>query len=121
MPTLRFDMREGVLTVYLAKVRILDDTTTHEIGEQLMGLVDQAEVDGMRIVVDCHGVQFMSSAMIGRLLLLHKSAKQRHVPLTFSKISPAVMKVFRVTRLDKVFQCEAEETACGADPVSAAG
>ena len=51
----------------------------------------------------------MSSAMIGKLVLLNKKAKTDNVALKFCAISANVLEVFKITRLNKVFEIYADE------------
>ncbi len=59
---------------------------------------------GKRLVVDFDGVPWMTSALIGQLVLLNKFAKMNDVVLRLANVSKNVMEVFRITRLNKVFQ-----------------
>ena len=113
MPALTLKETGDSLCVSLSVAKMLDDATTQEIGEELMGLVDRAKNDDRKMVVDLQSVQFISSAMIGKLILLNKAAKTGQVVLKFRNVLPDVMKVFRVMRLDKVLQFEAEESSVG--------
>ncbi len=62
------------------------------------------ELTAKRLLVDFRGVQFMSSAMIGKLVLLNKAAKQQSLDLRFANISPNVLEVFKITRLHELFR-----------------
>ena len=56
------------------------------------------------MLLNFQGVQFMSSAMIGMLVLLNKKAKSAGIALCFCCISPNVLEVFKISRLDKIFR-----------------
>jgi anti-sigma B factor antagonist len=61
------------------------------------------------MLLNFQGVQFMSSAMIGKLVLLNKKSKAAGLTLKFCAISPNVLEVFKITRLNKVFDIQADE------------
>ena len=54
-----------------------------------------------KMVLNFQGVQFMSSAMIGKLVLLNKKCKASEVALKLCQISPNVLEVFKITRLNQ--------------------
>ncbi len=68
---------------------------------ELVAMADQG-----KMVVDFSGVSFMSSAMIGKLVLLHKRCKSAEIKMKVCQISDNVMEVFKITRLHKVFDIQ---------------
>lgn len=92
---------QGVLVVGFTDAKILDEAKIQQIGKELMELVPQAT--NSKLVLDFSGVSFMSSAMIGKLVLLHKKCKSSDVTMKVCNISDNVMEVFKITRLHKVF------------------
>ena len=107
MAALHFEEKDDTLVVCITDAKILDETTIHEISQGLMECVERAASVGKRMAVDFRNVQFISSAMIGRLLLLNKAVRAAQTELWLCNVSPNVMQVFRVTRLDKVFRFRA--------------
>ncbi len=95
---------EGVLVVSFTDAKILDEAKIAQIGKELMELVSMA--DQGKMVVDFSGVSFMSSAMIGKLVLLHKRCKSAEIKMKVCQISDNVMEVFKITRLHKVFDIQ---------------
>jgi hypothetical protein len=65
-------------------------------------MAQAAEAPSKKLVLNFKGVQFMSSAMIGKLVLLNKKAKADEIHLKLCDISPNVLEVFKITRLNKV-------------------
>lgn len=51
----------------------------------------------------------MSSAIIGALVLIHKSAKECRVDFRIFNVSPNMMEIFRITRLTRVFRFGADD------------
>lgn len=54
-----------------------------------------------RVVVDLEPVSFMDSSGLGAMVAARKLVADRE--LEIAELSPIVMKVFRLTRMDKVF------------------
>ena len=103
MSSLRTQMVEDVLVVYFTDAKILDETRIQQIGQDLTSSAASAG-QNKKMLVNFQGVQFMSSAMIGKLVLLNKKCKTDEVVLKMCAISPNVMEVFKITRLNKVFE-----------------
>jgi anti-sigma B factor antagonist len=109
MALLRVEEQEGTLTVHFTDTKILDDGTIVATGKELMEALDRASAN-KRMVLDFGTVQFMSSAMIGKLVLLNKKAKAGLVDLRFRNITSNVYEVFKLTRLNKIFNIEVSST-----------
>jgi len=99
-----------VLVVYFTDAKILDEARIQQIGTELMEKAKEAEsTESKNMLINFQGVQFMSSAMIGKLVLLNKKAKVSGLNLKFCAISPNVLEVFKITRLNKVFDIKNDE------------
>ncbi len=108
MSSLKSREEEGVLVVNFTDAKILDEARIQQIGSELMEMVTAASTN-KKMLLNFQGVQFMSSAMIGKLVLLNKKAKVAEIELKFCDISPNVLEVFKITRLNKVFKILADE------------
>lgn len=75
----------------------------------LLEICEHAAEVAKRLTVDFRGVQFMSSAMIGVLVLLNKMAKQNSLDLRIANIGPNVREVFKITRLNKVLRFDDDD------------
>ncbi len=104
MSSLPYEDTKDSIIVSFVDVKILDDTRIQQISKELMDLADRASSQKKKMVLDFQDVQFMSSAMLGRLILLNKKAKADMVDLRLSNIAPNVLEVFKITRLNKVFK-----------------
>jgi anti-sigma B factor antagonist len=108
MPQVLSQQKDDVLVAQFTSRKILDDVLIAEIGRELLELADQAEG---KMLLDFQGVTFMSSSMIGRIVMLNKKCKGT-TDLRFCNVSPSVMEVFELTRLDKLFNiCGSVEDA----------
>jgi anti-sigma B factor antagonist len=100
MPELLSQQKDDVLIVQFTSQKILSDVLIAQIGRELLELADEA--DG-KLLLDFQGVTFMSSAMIGKIVLLNKKCKANKTTIKLCNIAPSIKEVFEITRLNKVF------------------
>lgn len=108
MASLRSQEIEDVTVVNFTEAKILDEAKIAQIGKELMDMAAAAS-EKKKMVLNFQGVSFMSSAMIGKLVLLNKKCKNDEIALKLCEISPNVMEVFKITKLNKVFDIYADE------------
>ena len=96
-----------VLIVGFTDSKILDSQRIEQVGRELQEVVPQAI--HKKLLLNFRGVSFMSSAMITKLVMLNKSCKTQTVTLKFCEVSPNVLEVFKITKLNKLFDIQAEE------------
>ena len=99
-----------VLVVGFKQASILDQRIIDQIGREF----EQAglEASGNRkLLLNFHGVEFMSSAMLGKLIQLQKRCKNDKIKLKLCSIAKNPLDVFKITRLDKLFEIHADGTA----------
>jgi anti-sigma B factor antagonist len=101
--------KDGILTVIFDDERILDETKLEEVGRDLMEKLNATTEE--RVILDFRKVKFMSSAMLGKLVQVHKKSKEFKVNLKLAAIDPEIRTVFKITKLDKLFDIEDDETA----------
>jgi len=99
MPELLSQQKDDVLVAQFTAQKILEDQIIAQIGRELLELADRAEG---RMLLDFQGVNFMSSSMIGRIVMLNKKCKGT-TDLRLCNVSPSIMEVFEITRLDRLF------------------
>jgi anti-sigma B factor antagonist len=107
MSSLRSRDVEDVLVVQFTDAKILDDTRIQQIGKELLEMTTKAQAAKMLLNFD--GVSFMSSAMIGKLVLLNKKCKAGKIDLKLCQITPNVAEVFKIMRLNRVFDIHKDE------------
>lgn len=100
---------DGVTVVSFVDTKIVTEENIQEVGDQLYQLVD---VEGKReILLNFGNVQYLSSAALGKLINLKKKVGAVKGKLKLCCIHPDLLEVFRITRLDQVFEIYAEEQA----------
>ncbi|TWU18037.1 STAS domain-containing protein [Allorhodopirellula heiligendammensis] len=105
MPTSITNQMQGdILVLGFTDTKILDSQKIETVGKELQDAV--AEAIHKRLLVNFRGVSFMSSAMITKLVMLNKRCKTQGVTLKFCEVSPNVMEVFKITKLNKLFDIQ---------------
>ena len=92
---------EDVFTIAFTDSRILDDTNINKIGEELFAIV--AEHSPVKMILDFEKVDYLSSAVLGKLVALHKKVAKGAGKLVLCGIKPSILEIFRITKLVKVF------------------
>jgi anti-anti-sigma factor len=104
--------QDDVLVVRFTAQKILADTMIAQVGRELLDLVDEAEG---KILLNFQGVTFMSSAMIGKIVLLSKKCGASKTTVKLCSIASSIREVFEITRLNKIFSIhESEDDALAA-------
>ena len=106
MATLLTRSEDGVLLAYFQDVRIIDETRINSLGSELTDLINS---DNKKIILNFQNVSFMSSAMIGKLILFGKKCKQTDIQLRLCNINENIEEVFSLMKLDKVFEMDKDE------------
>lgn len=110
--TLHTRQEDDVLIAYIKDVRIIDESRITNLGQELTELVTNP--NNQKIVLNFENVSFMSSAMIGKLVLFGNKCKSAKVSLRMCNINENVDEVFQLMKLGKVFSLDADEkTALG--------
>ncbi|MBI4567882.1 MAG: STAS domain-containing protein [Planctomycetes bacterium] len=89
-----------VTVVYLQSPR-LDESHAGELAYELNKTAEKEFQP--KILINMKDVTYISSAIIGKLAAFQKKMNQDKGTLKFCSVSSAVMKVFQVTRMDKIF------------------
>lgn len=100
MNYMHLEQRSGIPTLTFSHADLIDSETIEKIGDRLMEVVEQHEDD--RLLVDLSGVNFMSSLMIGKLVLLKNRCKANGIELKFCHLSDALHEVFQLLHLYKL-------------------
>lgn len=99
----RLDLEEvGEATVArFTDKKILDEANIQIIGNQMFGLVED---DGRRkIILDFVNVEYLSSAALGKLIVMDKKVKAVQGTLRMCAVRPEIYEVFKITKLNKLF------------------
>ena len=95
--------QQDVVIVSFKDVRILDEHSIQQIGQEFNDLTLQA-ASGRKLLMDFSHISFMSSAMIGQVMKLYKLCKRDGIKFKLCGISPSILEVFRLTGLHKILE-----------------
>ena len=108
MALLDIQEKNDVVVVNFKQVKILDEATIRQIGEEFKNLTIEAAAD-RKLLLNFERVEFMSSSMIGQIIRLNKQCRNDKVRLKLCGISPGIMEVFNLMRLHKVLEIHQDE------------
>jgi anti-sigma B factor antagonist len=75
------------------------------IGQSLNRLVD--EDHRQNILLDFTRVRYLSSQAIGMIISLHKKLSQSHGALELGGVSPQLLQLLKITKLDRILKIRA--------------
>jgi anti-sigma B factor antagonist len=96
-----------VTVVRFVDRRILDEANIQEMGQELFQLVE--EQGKKQLLLNFSGVEFLSSAALGKLITLDKRVKSHSGKLMLSNIRPEIYEVFKITRLNTTLDIKDDE------------
>lgn len=97
----------NVSVVEFADRKILEEISIEEIGNELRGLVEAEP--GPQLLLNFSNVDHLASAALGMLITLQKKVQEQNGSLKLSNINRQIFQVFKITRLNRVF--DIHETA----------
>lgn len=103
-PKLKIRRQGKVQVVEFEDRKILEELLIAQIGEQLSDIVE-AEAEP-RLALDFKNVEHLSSAALGVLITLNKQVTERQGKMALANIQPQIYEVFRITRLNKLFNIQ---------------
>ena len=96
-----------VLVAGFTDSKILDTQRIEQVGKELLEAVSTAA--NQKMLLNFTGVQFMSSAMITKLVTLNKTCAAKQVKLKFCDVESNVLEVFKITKLNKLFDIQSTQ------------
>jgi anti-anti-sigma factor len=101
--------KDGILTIQFLDPRILDEGKLETVSRDVITAIEKSDEDN--IILDFKNVQFMSSSMLGKLVLIEKKCKEFKAKLRLCGIDDEIRTVFKITKLDKVFKIDKDHEA----------
>lgn len=81
----------------------IDATTSDSFQKELMSVVKRTRED---IVLDCKGLEFVSSAGLRVFLIAQKTMSDKKISLVLRNVPVSIGKVFKMTGFDKFLKIE---------------
>jgi anti-anti-sigma factor len=91
----------SVTVARLTRAELLDEQIITTTGEHLFALVD--EMDCRRILLDLGNVRRLASAMLGKVIALHRKLKPKGGRLALCRVDPELAGIIRVLHLNRLF------------------
>jgi anti-sigma B factor antagonist len=85
--------------------RMFDEASISELGSELLEVVE-ATPEKSKVILDFTGVDYLSSAALGKMITMNKKLKEKEIILILKNMSENIHEVFVITRLDKFFKIE---------------
>ena len=95
---------DGVLLIVFRTHSILDELSVQQATKELNHAV--YSTTQTRIVIDLERIEMMTSVMISALLALKKKCDANNIKLQLCNLTRDIAKIFKVTRLDKLFSIQ---------------
>ena len=99
--------KDGTLTIQFTDPRITDNVHLQRVYEDVTKRL--GKTDEKQVILDFSAVEFMASSMLGKLVQINKQCKEYRVKLKLCSITPEILEVFKITKLNKVFDIEPDE------------
>ena len=91
-----------VTIVTFTEERIVDEEQIRELQESFGPIIEKNEEK--ELILNFVNVKFMTSALLGLLVRIHKKVCESGGRLRLSNLDPNLHKVFEITQLTKVFE-----------------
>ena len=91
----------------LGRHRVLDELTVNNISDELLGVADRP--DCHHLLLDFSGVTQLTSAMLSKLVMLHRKMEPQGEKLRLCGLNSELRPVFATTMLDRLFDISADE------------
>ena len=100
-PKIVVEYTQDAAIATLTDEKILEEADIQAIENSLVPLIDQRP--GIKLVLDFSNVKFLSSAVLGLLIRVSKKIYESNGQLKLCNINEKIFQVFKITRLDRIF------------------
>lgn len=98
---LRVKRDADITQVEFVDRNILDEANIQQIGEEINGLIEAEATP--KLLISFSSVDHLSSAALGTLITINNKIKVKKGKLALANIDPQIYEVFKITKLDKLF------------------
>ena len=100
-PRISVEYSESATIVTFTDEKILEEMDIQALQESIMSVVEQAE--RINLILNFCNVRFLSSTVLGLLIRISKRIYEHEGHLRLCNINPKIHEIFKITRLNKVF------------------
>lgn len=101
--------KDGIRTIFIRDERLVEPAIIARLFDEIEADLSKNTED--RLILDFSSVGFMASSALGKLVSLHKKSKEFKVKMKLSGIIPEIYEVFKISRLNKLFDIAKNEAA----------
>lgn len=91
-----------VIQAHILEIRIVDVNRIKQIGDELTELVQKNPK--IKLVINFDKVEYLSSAMLGKLVAVNKAVAEMKGALRLCGIKATIFEIFKITKLNKIFE-----------------
>ncbi len=99
---------ENVVVAEFIQSSILDETAIDRVGKEFEQLVLEAST-AKKLLLDFRAIEYMSSAMIGKLILLNRNCKNAKIRFKVCNVTGNIAEVFQIMKIGKVIEIYKDE------------
>ena len=100
-PRISVEYAENATKVTFVDEKILEEMDIHSLQNSVMSVIEEG--GRINLILDFCNVQFLSSAVLGLLMRISKKVYEQEGQLRLCNISPRIYEIFKITRLNKIF------------------
>lgn len=100
-PKISVDYVKKATIATLTDEKILEEADIQALEDSIMPLIESSE--DIKLVLDFSNVEFLTSSVLGLLIRISKKVYESNGLLMLCGINSKILEIFKITRLDKVF------------------
>ena len=97
------------MVITLLTPQLLEDAEIASLEQSLLQMIKEANI--VNFVLNFENVNFLSSAVLRVLIKVNAAVSERQGKLRLCEIAPKILEVFKITRLNKIFDIRADVDA----------
>ncbi len=108
-PKIAVEYIENATVATLTDEKILEQGDIQLLEASVMPLIEVG--DGINLVLDFSNVKFLTSSVLGLLIRISKKVYESGGRLRLCGINTKILEIFKITRLDRVFEIHEDRYA----------
>ncbi len=105
-PRIEVEYAQDAAIATLTDEKILDEADIRGLEDSIMPLLESS--GSINLVLDFSNVKFLTSAVLGLLIRISRKIYESEGQFKLCGINPKIREIFRITRLDRVFDIHAD-------------
>jgi len=103
-PNIEMEYHGQIMVATLTDEKILDENQVQSLEGSFLPLIEKTP--NIQLIIDFSNVKFLTSSVLGLLIRISKKVYETEGTLRLCSIGPKIFDVFRITRLDKIFDIQ---------------